>query len=133
MTLTRTTVRRGLFGVFASAALGAAASMVIAAPAAAQPAPCTAAGLATTISGVTGAAGQYLNANPDANDAITGAGSETPEQAQTTLRAYFISHPQQYVDLRAIAQPLNDLRTSCNRSVSAAQVAALLQAFTSTG
>jgi hemophore-related protein len=54
---------------------------------------------------------------------------ETPERAQANLRAYFVSHPQQYNDLRVIAQPLTDLRTTCNRNVSAAQVAALLQAF----
>jgi hemophore-related protein len=87
--------------------------------------------LANTISGVTAAAAQYLDAHPDANDAITGAGSETPDQAKTHLSAYFIGHPQQYGDLRGIAQPLTDLRTSCNRSVSASQVAALLQAFES--
>jgi heme-binding protein len=132
MKSTRTTVHCGLFWVLASAGLGAIVSATIAVPtAAAQPAPCTAAGLANTISGVTASAGQYLDANPDANDAITGAGGETPEQAQTNLRAYFVSHPQQYNDLRAIAQPLTDLRTSCNRNVSAAQIAALLQAFAS--
>jgi heme-binding protein len=131
MTLTRTTVRRRLFGVFASAALGGAVSIVVAVPTAAQPAQCTAAGLANTISGVTAAAAQYLDAHPDANDAITAAGSETPEQAQTSLRAYFIGHPQQYGELRGIAQPLTDLRGSCNRNVSAGQVAALLQAFSS--
>ena len=101
------------------------------ATAAAQPAPCTAAGLANTLSGVTGAAGQYLDANPDVNDAITGAGSESPEEAQANLRAYFASHPQQYSDLRGIAQPLIALRNSCPQNVSGAQLAALLQAFTS--
>jgi len=132
MTRTPGTARRGLFGMFAASALGAAFAATIAVPtAAAQPAPCTAAGLANTLSGVTAGAGQYLDAHPDANDAITGAGSETPEQAQVSLRAYFASHPQEYSDLRGIAQPLIDLRNSCPQNVSGAQLAALLQAFTS--
>lgn len=120
-------VRRALAGMFAS---GAVAGLVAVPPAGAQPAPCTAAGLANTVSGVTAAAGQYLDAHPDVNDAITGAGSETPEQAQANLRAYFAGHPQEYSDLRAIAQPLIDLRNSCPQNVSGAQLAALLQAFT---
>jgi|SRR5215211_6440135 len=132
MKLTRTTVRRGLFGVFASTALGAAVAATIAAPTATgQPAQCTAAGLANTISGVTGAAGQYLDTNPDANDALTRAGSQTPGDAEASLRAYFGSHPQQFNDLRGIARPLTDLRAQCNQSVSPGQVAALLQAFAS--
>jgi heme-binding protein len=132
MKFTRTTLRRGLFGLFASSALGAAAAATIAMPTApAAPEPCTAAGLANTVSGITGDAGRYLDANPDVNNAITGAGSETPEQAQANLRAYFQSHPQQYSDLRGIAQPLAELRSSCNQTVSGAQIAALLQAFVS--
>src|ERR1700758_1770472 len=123
MKISRTTVRRGLFGLFASTALGGALTATLGVPnVAAQPDQCTAAGLANTISGVTATAGQYLEAHPDVNEAITGAGSETPDVAQANLRAYFIGHPQQYADLRAIAQPLNDLRTGCNRSISAAQV-----------
>ncbi|MBV9515878.1 MAG: heme-binding protein [Mycobacteriaceae bacterium] len=55
----------------------------------------------------------------------------TTKNVPRGLFTVFASHPQQYNDLRTIAQPLNDLRTSCNRSVSAAQVAALLQAFAS--
>ncbi len=132
MKFTRTTLRRGLFGFFVSSALGAAAAATIGMPTApAEPTPCTAAGLAHTVSGITGAAGQYLDANPDVNDAITGAGSETPEQAQANLRAYFQGHPRQYSDLRGITQPLADLRTTCNQNVSGAQIAALLQAFIS--
>ena len=119
-----------LFSALAGIAMGATVIATVAVPtAAAEPDPCTAAGLATTISGVTAAAGQYLDTNPDANEAITGAGTETPEQAKANLQAYFISHPQQYSDLRGIAQPLTDLRAKCNRNVSASQVAALLQAF----
>ena len=130
MKLTHTTARRGLFGVFACTAIGGTLAAAVAVPTvAAAPAPCTAAGLASTISGVTGSAAQYLDAHPDVNDAITEAGSQTPEQAQSSLRAYFAGHLQQYNDLRAIAQPLTDLRAGCPQNISAAQISALLQAF----
>lgn len=132
MKLSNSTLRRNVVGVFAAGVLGAAVAATIAAPAAnADAGPCTAAGLSNTVSGVTAAAGQYLDSHPDANDAITAAGSQTPQKAEADLRAYFVSHPQQYNDLRAIARPLADLRGSCNTNVNGAQVAALLQAFTS--
>jgi heme-binding protein len=121
-------MRRGLLGGFAGGALAAAA--VIGAPTAiAQPAPCTAAGLASTVSSVTGAAGQYLDAHQDVNDALTRAGSQSPSDAQSSLRAYFVGHPQELIDLHGIAQPLTNLRSQCNSAVSPAQLSALLQAF----
>jgi heme-binding protein len=129
MNFSGSTVRRGLVGVIAATALGAATAAVTAPMAAAQP-NCSAAGLASTVSGVTAAAGQYLDAHPDANDAITAAGSQSPQQAESNLRAYFTSHPQQYNDLRGIAQPLSNMRSSCNTNVSGSQLSALLQAFT---
>lgn len=132
MNFSYSTVRRSVVSAFAASALGAAIAATIAAPvASADSAPCTAAELSSTVSAVTAAAGQYLDSHPDVNDAITAAGAQTPEQAQANLRSYFVSHPQQYNDLRAIARPLADLRTSCNTNVTGAQVAALLQAFTS--
>ncbi|HUO36955.1 MAG TPA: heme-binding protein [Mycobacterium sp.] len=127
MKLTRSTLRLGLLAMFATSALGAAA---IGAPAAdAQPATCTAAGLATTVSSVTGAAGQYLNAHQDVNDALTNAGSQSPGDAEASLRGYFAAHPQEFIELRGIAQPLTNLRNQCNSNVSAGQISALLQAF----
>ncbi|MCW2652628.1 MAG: heme-binding protein [Mycobacterium sp.] len=127
---TRSTIRRGLLGVFAGSTLGAAAVAAIAVPAAnAQPAVCTAAGLANTVSGVTGAAGQYLDGHPDVNDALTRAGSQSPSDAQASLQGYFAAHPGEYNDLRGIAQPLTSLRNQCNSNVSAGQISALLQAF----
>jgi heme-binding protein len=130
MKLTGSSVRRGLLGVFASSALGAAAAATIAAPSAnAQPAPCTAAGLSNTVSSVTGAAGQYLDTHPDANDALTRAGSQSTADAEASLRGYFVAHPQEFNDLRGIARPLTDLRGQCGSTVSPGQISALLQAF----
>lgn len=132
MKTTPTKLRSYLLAVFASCAVGGVVAATIATPtAASQPAPCTAAGLAETVSRVAGDAGNYLNRNPDVNQAVTGAGSETPEQAQTSLRGYFVTHPQQYNDLKGIAQPLTDLRQSCPQNISGAQIAAILGAFAS--
>ena len=132
MKSTGSSVRRRLLGVFATAALGTAAAATTAVSTAnAQPAPCTAASLSNTVSSVTGDAGRYLDSHSDVNDALTRAGSQAPADAQSSLRAYFGSHPQEFNDLRGIAQPLNSLRSQCNANVSAGQIAALLQAFTS--
>ena len=130
MRLTRSTMRKSLLGVFATTALGAAAATIGVPAAGAQPGPCTAAGLASTVSSVTGAAGQYLDTHQDVNNALTSAGSQVPNDAEASLRAYFAAHPQEFNDLRGIAQPLTNLRSQCNSNVSAGQISSLLQAFT---
>ena len=130
MKSTASTVRRCLLAVCAASALGAAGVANIVAPVAiAAPAPCTAAGLANTVSSVTAAAGQYLDAHPDANDALTQAGSQSPDDAKASIRAYFMGHSDEYFALQNIARPLTDLRAQCNSNVGAGQISALLQAF----
>jgi heme-binding protein len=125
-------MRRWLIGLFAMSTLGAGVAAIIAVPTAnSQPGRCSAAGLANTVSGVTGAAGGYLDSHPETNDALTRAGSQTPGEAEATLREYFGTHPQEFNDLRQIARPLTDLRAECNQSVSPGQISALLQAFAS--
>ena len=128
MNTTATNVRGKSRWVFAGCALAMAAAATIAAPTA-NATPCTAGGLASIVSSVTGSAGQYLDAHPDADQALTAAGGSSPQDAQAALKGYFITHPQELADLRGIAQPLNDLKAQCNQTVSAGQVAALLQAF----
>ena len=129
MKSTASTVRRYLLAVCAASALGAAGVANIAPVAIAAPAPCTAAGLANTVSSVTGAAGQYLDAHPDANDALTQAGSLAPDDAKAAIRAYFLGHSDEFFALQNIARPLTDLRAQCNSNVGAGQISALLQAF----
>src|SRR5262245_49421847 len=125
MKFTANTMGRGLLGVFAGGVFGLAVAATTAVPTAAADPQCSASGLATTVSGVTGAAGQYLDAHPDANQALTAAGSQTPGDAEASLRTYFGTHPQEFTDLQAIARPLTELRRQCNQSVSPGQVAAL--------
>lgn len=129
MKFSASTLRRYLLAVGAASALGAAGVANIAAPVAIAAPACTAAGLATTVSSVTAAAGQYLDAHPDANDALTQAGSQAPEDAKASLRAYFIGHSDQYLALQNIARPLTDMRSQCNSNVGSGQISALLQQF----
>jgi heme-binding protein len=130
MNMTAINVRGLSLRVFAGSALAVAAAATIAVPSAkADPAPCTAAGLSSTVSGVTGAAASYLGSHPDVDQAITSAGGQSTQDAQQALQAYFVTHPQELVDLRGIAAPLSELRGRCNQSVSPGQIAALLQAF----
>lgn len=117
-------------GVFAVGVLGAMSMAVgVSSVATAAPAPCTAAELASVASGVTADASTFLQAHPDANDVLTQAGSQSPQAAKASLRSYFLSHPDQFFQLKGIAQPLIDLRSRCNASVSIGQVASLVDAL----
>ncbi|MUL49685.1 hemophore-related protein [Mycobacterium sp. CBMA293] len=107
-------------------ALAGFASLTIAAPTAAA-APCSASGLASTASGVLAQASSYLDAHPDANDALTNAGSSG--DAEGAVRSYFTAHPGEFMDLKNIARPLTSLRGQCGMSVSPAQLAALFNAL----
>jgi heme-binding protein len=131
MNLTRATVRLGLLEVLVTTALGATAAALIAVPAAsAQPEPpCTAAMLAHTINGVAGEAAGYLDTHPGANQALTDTGSQSPQDAEAALRAYFTANPIEFLDLKNIARPLSDLRNQCNQTVTGGQIAALFRVF----
>lgn len=119
-----TSVRRGVAGVLATCALGVVAGAV--AMPAASAAPCSASGFATTASGVLGAAGGYLDAHPGANDVLTAAASQPAGEAETSVRAYFTAHPNEYFDLQGIVAPLKGLRGQCGVSVTPSQLALLL-------
>lgn len=130
MRMSKAAVRGSVIGVLATCALGGVVAATVAVPsAAAASAPCTASGFATTASAVLGAAGEYLDTHPDANQALTDAGTQGP-RAEASVRNYFTSHPQQFLDLKGIARPLTDQQSQCNVTVSPAQLSALLNALT---
>jgi hemophore-related protein len=130
MKMSRTAVRRGLFGAFATCALGGVAAATISLPtASAVSAPCTASGLATTASGVLNAAGAYLHAHPGANHVLTAAGTQSPAAAEQSVRAYFTANPNEFIDLQNIVQPLTDMRNRCGMGVSPAQLVMLFDAL----
>ncbi|MGE2729490.1 heme-binding protein [Mycolicibacterium vaccae] len=113
------TTRRTLAGVGAACLFGGLAVATVAAPAAgAQPAPqCSATAVAGTVSNVTGAARQYLDANPGANQAVTAAMNQPRPEAEANLRGYFNANPSQYYDLRGILAPLGETQRACNIAV----------------
>ncbi|MGH3561205.1 MAG: hemophore-related protein, partial [Mycobacterium sp.] len=119
MRIPTTYPRRIVVGAVAVSVFGAMAGSAGTQPtAAAAPASCTASGLANTASGVLNAAGGYLNDHPDANNVLTAAANQSPEDARSSVRGYFTAHPNEFLDLQNIAQPLSNLRNQCGVSVS---------------
>lgn len=119
------TMRRKLAGALSTGALLGVAAATIAIPSAwAQP-QCTAAGLSSALSSVSGQTAAYLNSHPGANDAITNAGSG----GEAVIRNYFVANPQEWADLQRIAQPLRTLRQQCQVDVAPAEIARLYDAM----
>lgn len=116
---------RTVFGVIPCWAL----CVMVAPTAGATPDPCSASGVAATASGVLNAASGYLDGHPDANNVLTTAVDQSPDDAKAAVRGYFLSHPGEALELKGIAQPLLDLRSRCNNSVSPDQLAALFNAL----
>jgi hemophore-related protein len=127
MRMPANSLRRGLCGAYVICAIGGAIAVALP-PASAAPDPCTASNLATTVSSVAGAAGQYLDAHPDADQALTSAGQQ-PSGADAAVKSYFLANPGEFLDLRGIARPLTDLKSQCNATVSPASITSLFQAL----
>jgi heme-binding protein len=123
---------RIVVGVVAGCVVGAVGAMATTSPTAAAAPACTASSLATTASGVLSAAGGYLDSHPDANNVLTAAANQSPADARSSVRGYFVAHPSEFLDLQNIARPLTDLRGQCPASsVSPDQLAALFDALSS--
>jgi hemophore-related protein len=124
MNLFATTLRRGAVGTLGACAVGAVVAATVALPVA-NAAPCSASGFSSVSSGVLASAGTYLDAHQGANDVLTAAASQSPDDARTSVRGYFIGHPGEFLDLQRIAQPLKDLKNQCGVSISPSQLATL--------
>lgn len=124
-------MRRGMAGIGAASILGGVAVATMAAPAAiAAPADqCSASGIAGTASSVTGAARQYLDAHPGANQAVTAAMNQPRPEAEANLRGYFTANPAEYYDLRGILAPIGDVQRNCNVSVLPGDLASAYNMF----
>ena len=105
-------------------AIGPIAAATLAIPVA-NAAPCSASGLASTASGVLGEAGTYLDAHPGANDVLTAAATQAPEEARSNVRGYFVGHVGELLELQRIAAPLSALRNQCGIAISPGQLATL--------
>lgn len=79
--------------------------------------------------GRAGEAGGYLGGHPEANDVLTKAVEQSPEDARTSVRGYFAGHVDELMDLQRIAQPLSALRDQCGVSVSPGQLAVLFDSL----
>jgi heme-binding protein len=131
MTISATAVRRGLYGALATCALGGVAAATIAIPTAgAEPVQpgCRASDFSHTASGVLATAGGWLDAHPEANNVLSAAGMQGAG-AETSVRDYFVAHPQDYQELRGIAAPLIDMQRGCGAAIQPMQIAALYQAL----
>lgn len=123
--------RSTVAGVGAAALFGGLAAATVAAPtAAAQPAgQCTASSMTGTVSSVTAAARQYLDAHPGANQAVTAAMSQPRPAAEANLRGYFTANPTEYYELRGILAPIGDAQRSCNVTVLPADLQSAYNTF----
>jgi hemophore-related protein len=113
-------------GAVAATLLGTAVAVT---PVANAGEPCSASTGANIASGVLGAMGGYLDAHPDADKVVTAAGNQGPGAAKNSLTTYFAMHPQQMMDLKGIADPLLNFKRQCNISMTAGQLATLIQSF----
>jgi heme-binding protein len=126
----RKSLWRTVFGKISVGVIPGCVLCVIVAPTAgAAPDPCSASGLAATSSGVLNAASGYLDGHPDANNVLTAAVNQSPADAKSSVRTYFLGHPGEALDLKNIAQPLLNLRGQCNTPVTPDQLAALFDAL----
>ena len=112
-------------------ALERAAAAIAIPTAGAQPG-CTASDFSHVASGVLNTAGGWLDAHPEANDVLTAAGMQGAG-AETSVRDYFVAHPQDYQELRGIAAPLIDMQHGCGAAIQPMQIAALYQALSQSG
>ena len=87
------------------------------ATAAADPPNCTAADLATTMSGVNAATASYLFTHPPVNDFFTSLKGKSADDMQTAIQAYGTANPQVRDELLAVRQPASDFRDRCNAPV----------------
>lgn len=112
MKMSGNTLRRGLGGAFAGCLLGGAAAGLLTAPTAAAQ-PCDASAAIGTISSVAGQASQYLSTHPGANQVLSAATAQSPEEARASVRAYFTANPGEYLELKGITAPLSTLQGQC--------------------
>lgn len=126
----RTTMRRGLIGVFAASAAGGAVVAALVTPTAtAAQDPCAASEVARTIGTVAASTGDYLDAHPQTNQALTTISKQQAgPQSLAALKTYFDANPQVAKDLQQLQQPLAGLAGKCKLPLTLPQLAGLMQA-----
>lgn len=120
----------GLAGLVLSGATVLAGSAGLSIPSAtAAPDPCAASEVAKTVAMVATHTGNYLEANPEANSAITTISQQQGGPASiAALKSYFDANPQVAGDMQRLQQPLVALSGKCKLPVTLPQVFGLMQA-----
>ncbi len=131
MNLSSKTMRTNLVGAGTACVFGGLAVATLAAPAAtAAPVDqCTASGLTSTVSSVSGNARQYLDAHPGANQVVTAALNQPRPEAEANVRGYFTANPAEYYELRGILAPIGEAQSACNVTVLPGELASAYNLF----
>jgi heme-binding protein len=129
MTMTATTVRRGLYGMFAGGLLAFGSAAIVMPVAGAEPnsTECTQSGIATTSSTVSASTATYLAAHPQTNQELTDISKQPVEQAQNAYQVWFEKNPQVENELQAINQPITDLSKQCGIQLTPTPISEALQ------
>jgi heme-binding protein len=131
MKMSETTVRRGLYGMFAGGLLAFGSATIIAPVANAEPQPantdnCTVSGIANTSSTVSASTSTYLASKPEANEALSEIATKPQVEAQAAYQLYFAENPQIESELQAINQPVVDLANQCGIEVTPTPISEVL-------
>jgi hemophore-related protein len=129
MYMSATTVRRGLYGMFAGGLLAFGSAAILLPVVNAAPDPCTQSGIATTASSVSASTAAYLAAHPQTNQELTDIAKQPDQLAREAYQAYFANHPQTENELRAINQPVTDLSNQCGVAVTPTPISQVLQSI----
>ena len=127
MHMSATTVRRGLYGMFAGGLLAFGSAAIVMPVANAAPDNCTQSGIATTSSSVSASTAAYLAAHPQTNQELTDIAKQPSDQAEKAYQVYFDRNPQVENELKAINQPVTDLSSQCGIAVTPTPISEALQ------
>jgi len=127
MHMSATTVRRGLFGMFAGGLLAFGSAAIVMPVANAAPDSCTQSGIATTASTVSANTAAYLAVHPQTNQDLTDIAKQPSDQAEQAYQANFDRNPQIANELQAINQPASDLLAQCGVTVTPTPISEILQ------
>lgn len=123
-------LRRTLGTVFVTTAVGGAATAALLGPSAtAATDPCAASEVARTVGKVATDTGDYLDENPQTNQALTTIAKQQAGPATlASIKTYLDANPQVAKDLQRLQQPLTSLGTKCQLPVTLPQLLGLVQA-----
>lgn len=129
MSTATATGHRRLVAVVLAAAAPCAAAAVLAGPqATGANDPCAASEVARTIGSVSKSMGDYLDAHPETNQAMTTMlQQQAGPQSLHSMKSYLQANPKVALDMTSIAQPLTNVSTQCKLPITLPQAMGLMQ------